>query len=590
MDKRWNILETDANKVAALHAELKIHPVLCQVLVQRQIETFNQAKEFFRPQITDLLDPWLMKDMDKAVERIFEAFSNNEKILVYGDYDVDGTTSVACMYQFLQKIYHRHLLDFYIPHRHREGYGVSQLGVEFARENGYTLIISLDCGIKSVTLIEYARSLGIDFIVCDHHLPDATLPPAVAILNPKQVDCPYPYKELCGCGVGFKLITAISQHLGLPEEDYYCYLDLVATAIAADIVPMTRENRVLAYYGLKKVNEKPNNGIHALIHLSAVKRPLLINNLVFMIAPRVNAAGRMDDAKKAVQMFIARTYEEALTYAEMLHSDNSERKETDSSITEEALAIIEKDEILVNRKSTVVFQSHWHKGVVGIVASRLIEKYYRPTVVLTQSGEVVSGSARSVSGFNLYEAIHACREHLLGYGGHFAAAGMTLLPEQVPLFSAKFEEIVSATIQPKHLVPEINIDAIVALKDLNPIFFKILKQMEPFGPGNMKPIFIASNVVDSGYSRIVKEMHIRFSLKQDNVLMGGIGFNLADKFPIVHSGKPFDILFTLDENEWNGEKSLQMKVIDLRESMASRQLTGVSSQKPSDLYASGSDF
>jgi single-stranded-DNA-specific exonuclease len=564
MEKRWQITEPDPVKVKSLHASLRISPVICSILVQRGMETYEAAKNYFRPQRSQLHDAWKMKDMEKATERIFRAFDRREKILVFGDYDVDGTTSVATLFQFLQKIYHAQWLDFYIPHRYREGYGVSKAGIDFAHDQGFSLIISVDCGIKSMELVGYAKALGIDFIICDHHLPDTILPPAVAILNPKQPDCLYPYKELCGCGVVFKLITAMSQQLGLPEEDYLCYLDLVATAIAADIVPLTGENRILAFFGLKKVNENPNYGIKALAHLSAIKKELHIGSLVFMIAPRVNAAGRMDDARKAVQMFIAPTYEEALGYAEMLHSDNTDRKEADSNLTGEALAMIEGDEKLIGRKSTVVFQSHWHKGVVGIVASRLIEKYYRPTIVLTKSGEVVAGSARSVSGFNLYEAIHACREHLLGYGGHFAAAGMTLLPDQVELFSAKFEEIVSSTIQPNLLIPQINVDGIVRFKDLNNTFFQILKQMEPFGPENMRPVFLAKNVFDSGYSKIVKEQHIKFSLRQDGLSFSGIGFNLSEKFHLLQSKKPIDLLFTLDENEWNGEKNLQLKVIDFR--------------------------
>jgi len=567
VEKRWNISEADPVKTEALQADLKISHVLCSILLQRGIETFEDAKQYFRPQLSSLHDCWLMKDMEKAVQRILEAFSKKEKILVYGDYDVDGTTAVACMFQFLKKNYFPDLIDFYIPHRQREGYGVSKMGIDFALENGFSLIISLDCGIKSIELIAYAKQLGIDFIICDHHLPDIILPPAIAILNPKQKDCNYPYKELCGCGVGFKLITAISQRLGLPAEDYFSYLDLVATAIAGDIVPMTGENRILAFYGLKKVNENPNNGIKALIHLSTLKKQLHINNLVFMIAPRINAAGRMDDARKAVQMFVAGTYEEALTYAEMLHSDNSERKEADSNITEEALEIIESDDILINRKSTVVFKSHWHKGVVGIVASRLIERYYRPTVVLTRSGEVVAGSARSVNGFNLYEAIHACREHLLGYGGHFAAAGLTLLPEQVERFSAKFEEIVASTIEPRLLIPEINIDALIQFKEINSRFYNIIRQMEPFGPENMRPVFIARNVMDSGYSKIVKEAHIKFSLKQENILFSGIGFNMVNKFPLLQEKKPIDIVFMLDENEWNGQTHLQLKIIDFKKSI-----------------------
>ncbi|MBS1918446.1 MAG: single-stranded-DNA-specific exonuclease RecJ [Bacteroidetes bacterium] len=564
MEKRWNIIQPDTTKTAELYSSLKINAAICNILVQRNIDTFEKAKQFFRPQLNELHDPWLMKDMDKAVERILSAFNKKEKILVFGDYDVDGTTSVACMFSFLKKNYDPELIDFYIPHRYREGYGVSKLGIDFANENSFTLIISLDCGVKSIDLIGYAKTLGIDFIVCDHHLPDAELPPAIAILNPKQHDCTYPYKELCGCGVGFKLITAIAQRLGINVSEPFEYLDLVATAIAADIVPMNGENRVLAYYGLKKANENPNNGIKALSYLSGLKKELHIHNLVFMIAPRVNAAGRMDDATKAVQMFIADTYEEALRYAELLHSDNTDRKEADINITEEALAIIEADEELINRKSTVVFQPHWHKGVVGIVASRLIEKYYRPTVVLTKSGEILAGSARSVRGFNLYEAIHACRENLLGYGGHFAAAGMTLLPEQVEAFSSRFEEVVSSTIEPHLLIPEIIIDAELKFKDINSTFYNIINQMEPFGPDNMRPVFIARNTTDTGYSKIVKEHHIRFSLRQDNIVFSGIGFNIAEKFYLLQLKSPVDVVFTIDENEWNDQKHLQLKVIDFR--------------------------
>ena len=422
----------------------------------------------------------------------------------------------------------------------------------------------MDCGIKSIDLIRYAQSLGIDFIVCDHHLPDAELPPAHAILNPKQKDCNYPYKELCGCGIGFKLITALAQHFNIPAEEYYCYLDLVATAIAADIVPMTGENRIMAFYGLKQVNENPCNGIKALIELSGLKKALHVTNLVFMIAPRVNAAGRMDDARKAVQMFVEKDCTEAYRYAEQLHADNSDRREADSSITGEALSLLQNDEVLASRKSTVVFQPHWHKGVVGIVASRLIEHYYRPTIVLTQSGEVISGSARSVNGFNLYEAIHACREHLLGYGGHFAAAGMTMMPEQLDAFCKKFEDVVASTIEPHLLVPELVIDCEISFRDLKPSFYNIIRQMEPFGPGNVQPVFIAKNVTDTGYSKILKEQHIRFSLQQDNIIFTGIGFGMADKFPLLNLKKPVDIVFTLDENEWNGHKHLQLKMIDFR--------------------------
>ena len=562
MQKRWKILTADQQKVNVLQQSLKIHPVICKILIQRGIETFEQAKDFFRPQLTALHSPWLMKDMDKAVERVTRAVNLKEKILVFGDYDVDGTTAVASMYQFLKKIHSN--LDFYIPHRYREGYGISKAGIDFAKQNGFSLIISLDCGIKSADLIGYAKELAIDFIVCDHHLPDEILPPAVAILNPKQKDCNYPFKELCGCGVGFKLMCALSEKMQLPENAAFEYLDLLATAIAADIVPVAGENRILAFHGLIKANKNPNYGIRALSKLSGLAKELHITNLVFMIAPRVNAAGRMDDARKAVQMFVAKTEEEALLFAEQLHSDNTDRKEADKSITEEALALIHGKEEWINRKSTLVFQPHWHKGVVGIVASRLIEHHYRPTIVLTQSGEYAAGSARSVPGFNLYEAIHACREHLLGYGGHFAAAGMTLELGKVDAFREKFEEIVSSTIQPELLIPEIIIDAEISLKDIKQTFYDIISQMEPYGPENLRPVFITRNVINSGYSKIVKEEHIRFSLREDNFIMNGIGFGMAGKFHLLDNQQPIDIVYTIDENEWNDTKSLQLKVIDIQ--------------------------
>jgi single-stranded-DNA-specific exonuclease len=564
MKKRWKILSADEKHVVALQQSLQISYAICKILVQREIDTFEKSKDYFRPQLSHLHDPFLMKDMDKAVERILKAFAASEKILVFGDYDVDGTTSVACMFRFLKKVYKEENIDFYVPHRYREGYGVSRQGIDFAKQNNFKLIISLDCGIKSVELIRYARQLDIDFIVCDHHLPDHELPPAVAILNPKQKDCNYPYKELCGCGVGFKLITALSKRLGLHEDEYFCYLDLVVTAIGADIVAITGENRILAYYGLQKLNTNPLAGTKALIELSGLQKKFSINNVVFIIAPRVNAAGRMDDARKAVLMFIDDDYIKAKEYAEMLHSDNSDRKEADTNITEEALAIIESDDIMINRKTTVVFKSHWHKGVVGIVASRLIETYYRPTVVLAQSGEYVGGSARSIPGFNLYEAIHECREYLIGYGGHFAAAGMTMLPENVDAFSNKFEEIVASMIEPNLLIPEIEIDAEINFKNITKSFYNIITQMEPYGPGNLRPVFITKNVFDTSWSKIVKEQHIRFVLKQDNIVVTGIGFNIAEKFHLLQMKKPIDIVYTIDENEWNGETSLQLKVIDFR--------------------------
>ncbi len=566
MEKRWNLLEPDENKAFALQQSLKISDTLCKILVERGINEFDKAKAFFRPSLLQLHDPFLMKDMQKAVDRIKTAISQSEKILVFGDYDVDGTTAVATMYQFICKIHHPENVEFYIPHRYREGYGISKMGIDYAAANNFTLIISLDCGIKSADLIAYASTLGIDFIVCDHHLPDKELPKAVAILNPKQTDCNYPYKELCGCGVGFKLITALAQQYGIDEENYFCYLDLLAVAIAADIVPMTGENRIMAYHGLAQINSNPCAGIKALIALAGIQNKLSITNVVFVIAPRVNAAGRMDDAKKAVQLFIEKDATKAMELAEILHSDNSDRKEADSTITEEALKIIDSDAMLINKKTTVVYKEHWHKGVVGIVASRLTEKYYRPTVVLTRSGDSVAGSARSVVGYNLYEAIHACKDHLLGYGGHFAAAGLSLLPENVEAFSKQFEEVVSASIEERLLIPEINIDAEIKLSAINTSMYNIICQMEPFGPDNMRPVFLAKNVIDTGYSKIVKDLHVRFVLKDNNKTLTGIGFNMAEKFHLIEKGKPFDIVFTIDENEWNGDTTLQLKVIDVRRS------------------------
>jgi len=482
MEKRWTIVASDAVKTEALQAALSINKTICSILVARGLETFEASKNFYRPQLSDLHDPWLMKDMDKAVTRILTARDNNQRILVFGDYDVDGTTAVASMYQFICGIHNN--TDYYIPHRYKEGYGVSKMGIDYAKETGCSLIVSLDCGIKSTDLIGYAKTLGIDFIVCDHHLPDPILPPAVAILNPKQIDCPYPYKELCGCGVGIKLMMALAQKLELPASSYLEYLDLAATAIAADIVPITGENRILAYYGLEKVNQNPCPGIKALLQLSKVEKKLFLNNLVFVIAPRINAAG--------------------------------------------------------------------------------LETYYRPTIVLTRSGDIAAGSARSVVGFNLYEAIHACREHLIGYGGHFAAAGMTLLPDNVTAFAAAFEAAVSAQITDDLLIPEIVIDAPISFTEINQGFYNILSQMEPFGPENMKPVFIARGVNNTAYSKIVKEQHIRFVLQQNGITLTGIGFKMADKFALLQMNQPLDIVFTLDENEWNNEKTIQLKMIDLR--------------------------
>lgn len=563
-EKRWTLKQADEAWVKELHSSLHISPILCRLLATRGIDCYDTAKTFFRPELSQLHDPFLMKGMKQAVTRISDAIEWHEKIMVYGDYDVDGTTAVACMYSFLRSQY-KGDITYYIPHRYREGYGVSKAGIDYAHEHGYTLMITLDCGIKSVELVKYAKTLGIDVIVCDHHTPDATLPPAFAILNPKQADCPYPYKELSGCGIGFKLICALAQQWKLPEETAYQYLDLVATSIAADIVPIDGENRVLAYYGLKKVNENPSHGIRILKQLADVKKELTISDLVFVIGPRVNAAGRMDDARKAVELFIEEDLEKIPDLAEALHSDNFDRKEVDKITTEEALAMLQNDAVLQERKSTVLYQSHWHKGVVGIVASRLIDHYYRPTIVLTLSNDKVTGSARSVSGFNIYDAIHECRDLLENYGGHFYAAGMTMRPDNVSAFVQKFEHVVSGSIAPHLLVPEIEIDAELKLSDIKFPFYNIVKQFEPFGPSNMRPVFITRHVYDfRGNSRVVKEQHLRIVVHQHNgITIDGIGFNMADKYPIVQQG-PFDVVYTLDENDYNGRTSLQMKVIDVR--------------------------
>lgn len=567
MEKRWNILKCDDDAlVNELSESLNISYPLSSILLKRGIDTFAKAKEFFRPTLETLNDPFLMKDMEKAVNRIITAIAAKEKILIFGDYDVDGTTSVALLYRFLKKIYTEEKINFYIPHRYREGYGISRQGIDYAKENNFSLVISLDCGIKSTELIGYASTLGIDFIVCDHHLPDEDLPPAFAILNAKQNGCNYPYKELCGCGVTFKLVSALSQRLGINAEEYMCLLDLVVTAIGADIVPMTGENRVLSYFGLIQLNTAPCAGISALIKLSNLKNGFDISNVVFIIAPRVNAAGRMDEGSHAVKLFIEDDPEKAMELAEILQDHNTDRKDTDSTITAEALSMIANDEVLINRKSTVLFQSHWHKGVVGIVASRIIETYHRPTVILAMGDEVAGGSARSVPGFNLYEAIHSCREHLLGYGGHFAAAGMTISQDKIEAFSKKFEEVVSSTIPPELLIPELRIDAELEFCQITKNFYSILRQMEPYGPENLRPVFITKNVIETGYSKIVKEKHVKFVVKKDGITLSGIGFNLADKFSLIQACKNLDIVYTIDENEWNGETSLQLKVIDFRSS------------------------
>ncbi|TAH05546.1 MAG: single-stranded-DNA-specific exonuclease RecJ [Sphingobacteriales bacterium] len=566
MEKRWKMRESDPAVVDALRTNLNIHPAVCTMLVERGISGFDEAKTFFRPTLDMLHDPFLMKDMQKAVERIDAARKNHERVLIYGDYDVDGTTAVGCMHRFLAHVFPTDKLDFYIPHRYREGYGVSKQGIDYAASEGFTLMIALDCGIKSVELIGYAKSLGIDFIVCDHHLPGSSLPPAVAILNPKQSDCNYPYKELCGCGVGLKLVMALTQYWDFPTSHYLELLDLAATAVAADIVPITGENRVIAYFGLEKANTNPSLALKVIMDVSGVSGKILIHHLVFMVAPRVNAAGRMDDARKVIELFTAADESTAKAIALQLQADNTERKEADQSITQEALDLIRQTEPDQPRRSTVVYQPHWHKGVVGIVASRLIDHYYRPTIVLTKSGDLVAGSARSIPGFNIHDGLEQCSDLLLGFGGHYFAAGMTMNPDNVEAFARRFNEIVTATVPEDAFIPELLLDAEVRLRDLTMKFYDILTQMEPFGPENPQPVFVARGLRDLGHSKVVKDLHLRLVAQQNGHPMQGIGFNMAEKIMIVRSGFPFDVAFHLDVNEWLGKKTLQMRILDLKPS------------------------
>lgn len=565
-EKRWKFKQYDHEVSNKLCQSLRIHPVICDMLSSRGISSFEEAKDFFRPSLNQLHDPFLMKDMKMATDRIIHAIKSNEKILIYGDYDVDGTTAVSVVFDFLQFIYPSKQIEYYIPDRYKEGYGLSSAGIEYAEKNKFNLLITLDCGIKSVELIQLAKDKQIDCIVCDHHLPGNQLPPAVAILNPKQPDCTYPCKELCGCGVGFKLIQALCLQLGLEESLYTKYLDLVATAIAADIVSITGENRTLAFFGLKKANENPNTGIRALIEQSNLKTPLSINSLSFVIGPRINAAGRMGDAKRAVSLFIEKDIFSAKEIALTLQSENNNRKEADSSITDEALLQINQDDTADLKKTIVVFNEHWHKGVLGIVASRLLEKYYKPTIVLTKSGDFYTGSARSIAGFNMYEGLDKCSHLLHAFGGHYFAAGMTVAPSQIELFKETFEAVANEVLSSDDMIPEIEIDAEIQLKDINQSFYHILEQMEPFGPDNTKPVFCVRNVSNAG-CRIVKEDHLRFEVMQDNFSINGIGFQLAEKYERLDRPAKMDIVFTMEENHFNGRTSLQMKVIDFNKAI-----------------------
>ncbi len=566
MEKRWVLKpETDPDVVQRLAGELNISRMLANLLVQRGINTFEEARKFFRPSLDDLHDPFVMRDMDKAIDRINEAFQNKEHILVYGDYDVDGTTAVSLVYTFLKSIFGQ--IGYYIPDRYKEGYGISLAGIDWAKENNYSLIIALDCGIKSIDKVAYAKEKGIDFIICDHHRPGSELPDAVAVLDPKRNDCPYPYKELSGCGIGFKLVQAFAQLNGIPFTQLDQYLDLVAISIAADIVPITGENRVLTYYGLQRLNRDPRPGVKAILELGGIRKELTVNDVVFAIAPRINAAGRIEHGNKAVELLISKNEDLAGFLGDDINEHNTTRKELDQLITDQALQQIERDPKFKNRKSTVVYNPEWHKGVIGIVASRLTDKYYRPTIVLTRSNGHVSGSARSVKDFDVYNAIESCSDLLEQFGGHMYAAGLTMKEENVPAFIERFEAIVADTIEEKMLTREIEVDAELSLADITPQFFRILKQFAPFGPGNLSPIFMTKGVKDNGRGRVVGNNHLKLTLTHNTINPGvfdGIAFQLGHHHTMVGQNLPFDVVYHVEENTFNNRTTLQLNIKDLK--------------------------
>lgn len=564
MQKRWVKKSCDSEaEVNALAEALQVEATIARLLVQRGINSFEEARNFFRPEMSMLHDPFLMKDMDRAVERVELALSRGEKVLIYGDYDVDGTTSVALVYTFFKSRFAG--IDYYIPDRYAEGYGISFQGIDFAEANGYSLIIALDCGVKSVDKVDYANRKGIDFIICDHHLPGDKIPEAIAVLDPKRKDCLYPYKELSGCGVGFKLVQAFSLNNKVDQAELDGLLDLVVVSIAADIVPVTGENRVLAYFGLKRLNESPRPGIKTILELANVRRQITITDIVFTIGPRINAAGRIKSGKNAVELLISEHAEFALDPATLLNKHNSDRKDLDTLITREALQMIEGNIDLMQRKTTVVFSPGWHKGVVGIVASRLTEKYYRPTIVLTESNGYVTGSARSVKDYDVYQAIEACSDLLEQFGGHKYAAGLSMKRENLEAFCERFEKVVAQSIAPHLLTPEIEIDAEIELSEITPRFYRIIKQFAPFGPGNMAPVFLTRNVKDNGNARQVGSAHLKLEIRERNPLFtfGAIAFGHADKMPLIDGPKPFDICYSIEENEWNGVVNLQLNVKDI---------------------------
>jgi single-stranded-DNA-specific exonuclease len=581
MKKRWVLKEQgDEEKIQHLSKVLNIDRNLSNLLVQRGISTYEEARSFFRPSLQELHDPFLMNDMDKAVERIQLALERQEKILVYGDYDVDGTTAVSLVYTFLRTLYDK--VDFYIPDRYDEGYGISYKSIDYAAANQFSLVIVLDCGIKAVEKIQYAKGKGIDYIIADHHRPGDELPQAVAVLDPKRPDSTYPFEDLSGCGVGFKLIQAFASRKGIPFEMLSTYLDLVVVSIASDIVKITGENRILAYYGLKLINTQPRPGIEAILKFSGICRKgdsplddsdqiftkdLTISDLVFLIGPRINAAGRIESANNSVELLVAQTLEEAEKLAETINNFNTDRKELDAQTTLEATEMLRTSVTLASNKSTIVYNPSWHKGVIGIVASRLIETYYKPTIVLTKSNGLITGSARSVKDFDIYDAVDACSDLLEHFGGHKYAAGLSLKPENLDKFRDRFEEFVSTHITHNMLTPEIEVDAAICLNDITKKFFKILKQFAPFGPGNMSPVFMSENLIDTGNGRIVGKNHLKLEVVHQDIRgypIPAIAFQQAEHLDHIVHDKPFNVCYHIEENEWNGVVSLQLNVKDIK--------------------------
>ena len=571
VEKKWILREsTEPETVRQLSSELGVDPVLAELLVQRGVRTFHQARSFFRPSLDDLHDPFLMTDMEKAVERVHDAVISGEKILVYGDYDVDGTTAVSLVYSFLRRL--TRAVDFYIPERYDEGYGVSYKGIDWAQENGFGLIITLDCGIKANEKVEYARDKGIDMIICDHHLPENELPRAVAVLDPKREDCHYPFDDLSGCGVGFKLVQAYSQRYDIPFESLIPLLDLLVVSIASDLVSVTDENRVLAHFGLKQLNGNPREGLLAMIQLSGLEPThITIDDIVFKIGPRINAAGRMESGRIAVELLTASDVEEAIRIGTEINEHNNERKNIDRRITQEALEMVHSGNCLSSGNATIVYNPLWHKGVVGIVASRLVEAFYKPTIVFTQSqGGFVTGSARSVHGFDLYDAIESCSDLLENFGGHLYAAGLTLKEENLPAFCERIEKAISGTIIPEMQTPVVDVDARLNFSQITPKFLRILKQFHPFGPGNSAPVFLTENVYDNGMGRKVgaEGGHLKLELIQESHPyhhISAIAFNMADFFDHIKAGNPIDVCYSIVENYYRGTANTQLRVKDMHE-------------------------